>query len=303
VLAWAWGLKMQLKYLLLDVFTTERLKGNPLAAVLNADLLLDDQMQAIAAEFNLSETVFIKRPLAIKHTAAVRIFTPRVELPFAGHPTIGAAVVLGLQTRSSAVRLEERIGLITCIMEKMEKGTGLARFALPQLPSETGKAPDPIRIAATLGIEPEEVGCGLYQPAVYSAEVDYYLVPVRDAAVLRRLKLERRGWRDVYPIGHGAVYVFTETPNERGNQIAARMFSPGMGQAEDPATGSAAAALIGLLAKFGNSGQTELVLRQGDEMGRPSRIFVQYRKEGDTLTHGGIGGHAVIVGEGTLDLG
>jgi trans-2,3-dihydro-3-hydroxyanthranilate isomerase len=291
---------MQLKYLLLDVFTTERLKGNPLAVVLNADPLLDNQMQAIAAEFNLSETVFIKRPEAIKHTAAVRIFTPTMELPFAGHPTIGAAVVLGLQTRSSAVRLEERIGLITCIMEKIDKSTGLARFALPQLPTETGKAPDPIRIAASLGIEPEEVGCGSYQPAVYSAGVDYYLVPVRDAAVLKRIKLERRGWGGIYPIGHGAVYAFTQTPDERGNQIAARMFTT---RHEDPATGSAAAALIGLLAKHGNSGQTELVLRQGHEMGRPSRIFVQYRKEGDTLTHGGIGGHAVMLGEGTLDLG
>src|SRR5690606_20605018 len=110
---------MKFNYLLLDVFTTERLKGNPLAVVLNADPLLDNQMQAIASEFNLSETVFIKRPEAVKHTAAVRIFTPSVELPFAGHPTVGAAVVLALQTRSSAIRIEEQIGLVTCVMEKV----------------------------------------------------------------------------------------------------------------------------------------------------------------------------------------
>ena len=85
--------------------------------------------------------------------------------------------------------------------------------------------------------------------------------------------------------------------------IAARMFSPGMGLGEDPATGGAAAALIGLLAKHGDGGQTELVLRQGYEMGRPSKIMVQFRKENDELVHGGIGGHAVIVGEGSLDLG
>src|SRR5688572_1024958 len=254
---------MQLKYLLLDVFTSERLKGNPLAVVINADQLLDSQMQAIAGEFNLSETVFIKRPQAIKHTAAVRIFTPNVELPFAGHPTVGAAVALGIQTRSSAVRLEEQVGLITCIMDKVDKQVGFARFALPQMPNETGKAPDVHNIARTLGIEPEEVGCGLYHPAVYSAGVDYYLVPVRDTGVLRRVKPERRGWGEVYPIGHSAVYVFTETPDEPENQIAARMFSPGMGLGEDPATGSAAAALIGLLAKHGNPGQTELVVRQG----------------------------------------
>jgi trans-2,3-dihydro-3-hydroxyanthranilate isomerase len=294
---------MQLKYLLLDVFTTERLKGNPLAVVLNADLLPAQRMQAIAGEFNLSETAFLMRPEAVKHTAAVRIFTPRVELPFAGHPTVGAAVALGLQTRSSAVRLEEKVGLITCVMERVDKNVGFARFALPQMPSETGRAPDAGRIASTLGIGPEDIGCGLYHPAVYSAGLDFYLVPVRDADVLRRLKPERRGWNDLYPLGHGAVYAFTETPGEQDNQIAARMFSPGMGLGEDPATGSAAAALIGLLARHGNPGQTELIVRQGYEMGRQSRIFVQYRKEGDRLTHGGIGGHAVIVGEGMLDLG
>lgn len=294
---------MKFNYLLLDVFTTERLKGNPLAVVLNADPLLDDQMQAIAGEFNLSETVFIKRPQMVKHTAAVRIFTPSVELPFAGHPTVGAAVVLGLQTRSSAVRIEEQVGLITCLMEKADKGTGFARFALPRLPEEVGPAPDKHRIALTLGIDAEDVGCGVYQPALFSAGVAFYLVPVRNAEVLAKLKLERRGWDEVYPLGHNSVYVFTETPEERGNDFAARMFSPGMGLGEDPATGAAAAALIGLLGRHGNPGQTEVRLRQGKEMGRPSLIEIQYRREGDTLTHGGIGGHAVIVGEGTIDLG
>jgi trans-2,3-dihydro-3-hydroxyanthranilate isomerase len=294
---------MKLNYLLLDVFTRERLKGNPLAVVLNADALLDNQMQAIAREFNLSETVFIRRPQAVRHTAAARIFTPTVELPFAGHPTVGAAVVLGMQTRSSAVRIEEQVGLITCVMENMEKSGGFARFALPQLPVEAGKAPDQIRVAASLGIEVDELGCGPYQPTVFSAGVTYYLVPVRNSGVLKRLKLDRRGWAETYPLGHNAVYVFTETPEERGVDIAARMFAPTMGVGEDPATGAAAAALIGLLARHGNPGQTELTLRQGDEIARPSRISIQFRKADDALTHGGIGGHAVIVGEGTLDLG
>ena len=101
---------MKLDYTLLDVFTTERLSGNPLAVVGKADGLLDDQMQRIAAEFNLSETVFITKPKTERHTAALRIFTPQVELPFAGHPTVGAAVVLGLETKMTAIRLEEPIG-------------------------------------------------------------------------------------------------------------------------------------------------------------------------------------------------
>lgn len=294
---------MKLNYLIIDVFTTQRLKGNPLAVVLNADPLSEAQMQAIAGEFNLSETVFIMRPQAVRHTAAVRIFTPAVELPFAGHPTVGAAVVLGMNTRSSAIRLEEKIGVITCVMEKVGKEGGFARFSLPRLPGEVGKAPTTAQIAATLSLTEDDIGCAPYAPAVYSAGVEFYLVPVKNADVLRRVTPERRGWKEVYPLGHNAVYAFTMTPEERGVDIAARMFSPGMGLGEDPATGGAAAALVGLLAKHGNSGQTELVLRQGHEMGRPSKIMVQYRKENDELVHGGIGGHAVVVGEGTLDIG
>lgn len=294
---------MKLSYVLLDVFTTERLKGNPLAVVLKADGLLDDQMQAIAAEFNLSETVFIQKAQSERHAAAVRIFTPAVELPFAGHPTVGAAVVLGLQNRSTAVRLEEQVGVITCVIERVEKDIGLARFALPRLPEEAGQAPAAEAIAATLGLDPEEIGCGPYRPAVFSAGVLYYLVPVRDAAALRRIRLERRGWDETYPLGRGSIYVFTQTPDERGNDFAARMFAPGMGLGEDPATGSAAAALIGLVARHTGGGQHEFRLRQGHEMGRPSLITMQLRKDDDKLTHGGIGGHAVIVGEGTLNLG
>lgn len=293
---------MRLNYQLLDVFTAERLKGNPLAVVLKADGLLDDQMQDIAREFNLSETVFISKAASERHLASLRIFTPLVELPFAGHPTVGAAVALGLQSRATAIRLEEKVGVITCVIERVDKLTGHARFSLPQLPEEAGKAPDRLAIATTLGIEPDDIGCGLYQPAVYSAGVVFYLVPVRNAEVLRNIKLERRGWDLVYPLGHGSVYVFTETPDERGVDLAARMFSPNAGIAEDPATGSAAAALIGMLAHHAGDGQTEYVLRQGVEMGRASRIDVQLRKEGDRLTHGGIGGHAVVIGEGYLEL-
>lgn len=294
---------MKLNYVLLDVFTTERLKGNPLAVVLKADGLLDDQMQAIAAEFNLSETVFIQKPQSERHSAAVRIFTPRVELPFAGHPTVGAAVVLGLQNRSTAVRLEEKVGTIICVIERVDKETGHARFALPKLPEEIGKAPGKSAIAATLGLDLDEIGCGPYEPAVYSAGNPFYLIPVASADALKRIRLERRGWDENFPIGRGNIYVFTRTPEERGNDLAARMFGPGMGLGEDPATGSAAAALIGLLARHEGNGQHEYRLRQGHEMGRPSLISVQLRKENDELTHGGIGGHAVIVGEGTLNLG
>ncbi|MET3924828.1 PhzF family phenazine biosynthesis protein [Devosia sp. 2618] len=294
---------MKLNYLLLDVFTQEPLKGNQLAVVTKADGLLDGEMQDIAREFNLSETVFLLKPQAERNSAAVRIFTPYTELPFAGHPTVGAAVVLGLQNKVSAVRLEEKIGLITALFEKSDKRSGEARFALPRLPSRIADLNDRLGMAQALGIEVEDIGCDLYQPAVFSAGVTFHLVPVRNAEVLRRIKINPGLWSKVFSHDHSSAYVFTLTPDEPENDLAARMF--GMDIGEDPGTGSAAAALIGLLAEHATlaNGQADYVLRQGHEMGRPCRITVQLRKDKDVLIHGGIGGHAVIVGEGVLDLG
>ncbi len=293
---------MKLDYLLLDVFTRHELQGNPLAVVKNADGLLDDQMQRIAAEFNLSETVFITRPRSERHSAGIRIFTPVTELAFAGHPTVGAAVVLGMELRATAVRLEEQVGIVTCVIEKIDRRTAHARFGLPKLPLVAGRSPDRKTLALALGLGLEEIGCGPYQPSVQSAGKLFYLVPVSDAAALRRIQPALAGWTELFPLGQHAVYVYTATPEEPDNDFAARMFSPGMPKGEDPATGSAAAALIGELVRLAPEGQTEYIIRQGVEMGRPSRIAVQVRKQAEALTHGGIGGDAVIVGQGSLDL-
>jgi trans-2,3-dihydro-3-hydroxyanthranilate isomerase len=293
---------MKLDYLLLDVFTREPLKGNQLAVVPKADGLLDGEMQAIAREFNLSETVFILKATAERNTAAVRIFTPYQELPFAGHPTVGAAVALGLQNKASVVRLEEKVGLITALFEKSDKRSGEARFGLPRLPARIADLPDTLGMAQALGLEPEDIGCDVFHPAVFSAGVTFHLVPVRNAEVLRRVSVNQALFNKVFHHEHNSAYVFTLTPDEPENDLAARMF--GMDLGEDPGTGSAAAALIGLLAEEAlSTDQADYVLRQGVEMGRPCRITLQLRKENDVLVHGGIGGHAVVVGEGTLDLG
>ncbi|ODT79335.1 MAG: hypothetical protein ABS76_21050 [Pelagibacterium sp. SCN 64-44] len=293
---------MKLPYLILDVFTDTPLAGNPLAVVPKADGLLDDEMQAIAKEFNLSETVFLCKPQNERSAAAVRIFTPYQELPFAGHPTVGAAVVLGLQSKATALRIEEKVGLVTALFERVDRRTGSARFTLPKLPARIADLPDRLGIAQALGIAVEDIGCDVFKPAVFSAGVTFHLVPVRDAAVLRRIAVNRGMMQEVFHHDHHSAYVFTLTPDEAGNDIAARMF--GMGLGEDPGTGSAAAALIGLLAEQEMAnGQFDRVLRQGVEMGRPCRIGLQFRKEDDRLTHGAIGGHAVVVAEGALDLG
>ena len=292
---------MKLPYLILDVFTRNALKGNALAVVPKADGLMDNEMQAIAREFNLSETVFICKPQNERNSAALRIFTPYQELPFAGHPTVGAAVTLGLNSRASAIRMEEKVGLVTALFERIDRRTGEARFTLPRLPQRIADLPDRLSIAQALGIEVEDIGCDVYKPAVFSAGVTFHLIPVRDAAVLKRITINRSAWNDVFHHDHSSAYVFTLTPEEKDNDIAARMFGRDIG--EDPGTGSAAAALIGLLAEQAiGTGQSDFVLRQGHEMGRPCRITMQLRKENDMLQHGAIGGQAVVVGEGVLDL-
>lgn len=292
---------MKLPYLILDVFTRNALKGNALAVVPKADGLMDNEMQAIAREFNLSETVFICKPQNERNSAALRIFTPYQELPFAGHPTVGAAVTLGLNSRASAIRMEEKVGLVTALFERIDRRTGEARFTLPRLPARIADLPDRLSIAQALGIEVEEIGCDVYKPAVFSAGVTFHLIPIRDAAVLKRITINRSAWDEVFHHEHHSAYVFTLTPEEKDNDIAARMF--GMDIGEDPGTGSAAAALIGLLAEQAiGTGQSDFVLRQGHEMGRPCRITMQLRKENDMLQHGAIGGQAVVVGEGVLDL-
>jgi len=294
---------MQLAYTILDVFTNKPMTGNQLAVVTKGDGLLDGEMQAIAREFNLSETVFVLKPKGERNTAAIRIFTPHEELPFAGHPTIGSAVVLGLHKKVTAVRIEEKIGLVTALFEKKDKRSGEARFGLPMLPGRVAELNNTLGIAQALGLEVEDIGCDEYRPAVFSAGVPYHLVPVRNADALKRITVNNAIWNTVFKHEHHSAYVFTLTPNEPDNDLAARMF--GMGVGEDPGTGSAAASLIGLLSEHANlaTGQSDFVLRQGHEMGRPCRISIQLRKEQGELVHGGIGGHAVIVGEGVLDLG
>jgi trans-2,3-dihydro-3-hydroxyanthranilate isomerase len=292
---------LKLPYLILDVFTSTPLKGNGLAVVPKADGLMDNEMQAIAREFNLSETVFICKPQNERNMASLRIFTPYQELPFAGHPTVGAAVTLGLNSRASAIRMEEKVGLVTALFERIDRRTGDARFTLPRLPSRIADLPDRLGLAQALGIEIDDIGCGVFKPAVFSAGVTFHLVPVRDAQVLKKVQVNRTAWNDVFHHEHNSAYVFTLTPEERDNDIAARMF--GMDLGEDPGTGSAAAALIGMLAEQEiGTGQTDYALRQGYEMGRPCRITLQSRKENDVLVHGAIGGKAVVVAEGVLDL-
>src|SRR5712691_5095632 len=152
---------MRRQFVTLDVFTNRRFAGNPLAVVLDAAGLEAAAMQAIAREFNHPETVFVLAPADPAHRARLRIFTPARELPFAGHPTVGTAVLLGLRDGSAAgaeIVLEEEIGPVRCTLEAGREGRGSVRFAIPQLPAEVGAAPDHATIAAALGLAPADIG-------------------------------------------------------------------------------------------------------------------------------------------------
>jgi trans-2,3-dihydro-3-hydroxyanthranilate isomerase len=258
-------------------------------------------MQAIAREFGHPETVFVFAPADAKHRARVRIFTPARELPFAGHPTVGTAVLLGLRDGAGAGRelvLEEGIGPVRCTLEASGSGAGRARFTLPQLPVEAGPAPDNASIAAALSLAPSDIGES--RPARWSAGNALTFVPLPTRAAVARCRPNLDKFEAAFGAA-AAVYVFCRETVEPAHQFYARMFAPGMGVLEDPATGSAAAAFAGLLASSLGDGNHATVIEQGYDMGRPSLIHLAMTVEAGRLVSAAIGGDAVVVTEGTLE--
>jgi trans-2,3-dihydro-3-hydroxyanthranilate isomerase len=294
-----------------DVFADEKLAGNPLAVVLDGEGLDTTAMQRIAGEFNLSETVFIGSPRRPAHSAAARIFTPRVELPFAGHPTVGAAVALAeARTAGPAAGtleilvIEEEIGPVRCAVSR---GTGVtfAEFDLPRLPARIDLAVVPELVAAALGLDPREIGFENHRVDAWSAGVPYVTVPVRGLAAAAKARMDVGAWLKLAPrAGHlvAAPYIYCRETLDHEASFHARMLAPHEGIEEDPATGSAAAAFAGAVMRFDtpSDGSTGLVIEQGVEMGRPSKIRLELDVEGGKLTAARIGGHAVKVAEGML---
>jgi trans-2,3-dihydro-3-hydroxyanthranilate isomerase len=298
---------MRRRFVTLDVFTSRRLAGNPLAVVLDAAGLDDATMQAIAREFNLAETVFVLEPAASAHRARLRIFTPRAELPFAGHPTVGTAVLLGRIDGGSGARdmvVEEGVGPVRCTVEPIDGDCGRARFQLPCAPEHVNDVENPSRLSAALGVTIGDLGCQNFLAGNWSAGVPFALVPARDIDVVRRCRPDPGVWDQIFgadgPIG---VFVFCRETAERGHDYHARMFAPRMGIPEDPATGSAVAAFAGMIARFAHlpDGEHEFVIEQGYEMGRPSliRLFMTIRDGG--MVGASIGGEAIVVTEGKIE--
>jgi trans-2,3-dihydro-3-hydroxyanthranilate isomerase len=298
---------MRRRFITLDVFTRRRYAGNPLAVVLDSDGLDGAAMQAVAREFNLSETVFVLPPADKAHRAKLRIFTPASELPFAGHPTVGSAVLLnridgGAGARNSV--LEEGIGPVRCTVEAIDADTGRARFALAKLPEEMGATGNRAAIAAALGLAEDDIGFEAFVPGRWSAGVLFSFVPLAGLDAMRRCRANAAHWTAAFGEGHGTgAFLFCRETVEPGHAFHARMFAPRSGIPEDPATGSGAAALAGVIARYGRlaDGEHELAIEQGYEMGRPSLIRLSMTLQGGQLTAGAISGEAVVVSEGTIE--
>jgi trans-2,3-dihydro-3-hydroxyanthranilate isomerase len=301
---------MPRRFFTLDVFTGDPLTGNPLAVVLDADDLDAARMQAIAGEFNLSETVFVQKPADPRQRADIRIFTPKRELPFAGHPTVGTAVLLALldqggQPGAAAFGLKEQVGVVSCVAEIENGQAGHARFRLPRLPTRWSEGKSAELCAGALGLGPNEIGFERHVPSRYTAGVAYDLVPVSSLDALARAKPQGEAFDRAFgDSDHPAPYVYTRQPAGAGRRFRARMFGLGMGISEDPATGSAAAAFAGALMQCEplGDGEHDIVIEQGVEMGRPSEIALQLVIQNGALTSAEIGGRAVVVSRGELLL-
>ncbi len=295
---------MRRRFITLDVFTTKRFAGNPLAVVLDADGLDTAAMQAIAREFNLSETVFVSPPADASARARLRIFTPGQELPFAGHPTVGTAVLLGRIDGGGEREfvLQETIGPVPCRVRSTGPNEGWAAFDIPRLPRKVADGPAAAAMAESLGVSVGDIGLEKLPAELWSAGNPFWMVPIRNLRTAGQSTV-RGQFNQVFKTERGAAaFIFCRETSDSGHAFHARMFAPEFGILEDPATGSAVASFAGYLAAHGGyaDGTHVIPIEQGYEMGRPSLIELTIRIAGGALQSATIAGHAVTVMEGTI---
>lgn len=300
---------MRLPFHTLDVFTDRTFGGNPLGVFPDAMHLPPELMQQIAREMNLSESVFLGPPES-GGTARVRIFTPGVEVPFAGHPTIGTAIFLASRLDLSpsegtaTLVLEENVGLVP-VEVRFEGGDPVfAWLTTAVLPEHHPLAFTCGELAAMVGLDENDV-CVDLQPEVVSCGLPYSIIPVRSGEALRRAALDMVAWkRMLADTADHHVYLVCPAAQEDAVDVRVRMFAPGSGVPEDPATGSAAAALGGYLAKADGrrDGVLSWVVEQGVEVGRPSTLYVEAERSAGETTSVRVGGSAVFVSEGSMTV-
>ena len=267
-------------YWIVDVFCAAAFGGNPLAVIPAAEGLSSEQMQHIAREFNFSETTFVLPPANPENTAHFRIFTPSRELPFAGHPTLGTAWVIGQEQalpRPAELRLEAGVGLLKVRLE-----ADAARFQVALQPKFSALETAIADLARLLGLSEQDIAA---QPVIASCGLPFALVPLTGLDAIGRarlsLPLDDPLFSD-WPVLK-ELYLYCHQTVSAEPDLHTRMFAPGAGVAEDPATGSAASALAAWLASRQPDGCYELEIEQGIEMGRPSRIKTRVEKRDEQL--------------------
>jgi trans-2,3-dihydro-3-hydroxyanthranilate isomerase len=299
---------VQHPYILADVFTDQPFGGNQLAVFPDADNIPFDVMPKLSRELNLSESVFVLKPEDPEHTCRLRILTPAIELPFAGHPTVGAACVLAaigridIQKSDSAI-FEEVVGPVPVQISR-DGDLFSAKFRVPQTPEPGPELPDPEALARMLSLEASDLRGDVHMPRGFSCGVPFAFITVKDKSVLARIRFNTTIWEEVLA-DHWAhhVYVISHDPELQGSAVRARMFAPAMQIPEDPATGAAASALVGYLSEQGLAdGSYAWRIEQGFEMGRPSLIDVEAEIAHGSVRSIQIGGNCVIVGHGEFDV-
>ena len=298
---------MQRRYITVDVFTDRAFGGNPLAVVLDAGGLSTEQMQAIATEFNYSETTFVLPPADKANDANVRIFTVRSELPFAGHPNVGTAFVLATQAASAPARLkfEEKAGLVPVEILTAQGRVVGSEFAAPKGLTK-GATVDAKEAAAILSLSASDIRADRHPPVIASVGLPFLIVEIASREAVKRAKPDAAAFWTTFPaVGADAVYFYTrDVPaSEQPLDLQARMFHPGAaGLSEDPATGSATGAAAALLGDLDatRDGEVKLRIGQGFDMGRPSLLLTRVRKKNGAVVSTHVGGNCVQMMEGTL---
>lgn len=297
---------MERRYVIADVFTDTAFQGNPVAVVIEAEGLNKDEMQRIAVEFGYSETTFVFPPESKSNTARVRIFTPSREIPFAGHPNIGTAFVLAQEALASGQQppqtllFEEAAGLVPVRLISENNLIVGAELTAPE-GLTLGSEVSPANIAACLSLKSDEVITARHLPRVASVGLPFLFVELRSRDALRRCVPNLQGFQATLPLdGAVSIYAYTrDVAADADDQLEARMFTPRM--TEDPATGSAAAALTALLATLAHKETLVLHISQGVDMGRCSRLSTSYDStSGREVAR--VGGKAVTVMAGTLNI-
>ncbi|MEZ5667464.1 MAG: PhzF family phenazine biosynthesis protein [Alphaproteobacteria bacterium] len=301
---------MPYPYVTVDVFTETAFGGNPLAVVTDARGLDADAMQRIASEFNYSETTFILPPEDPAHTARVRIFTPAREVPFAGHPNVGTALVVAWAGNclgrpvGDVVKFEEEAGLVPVAIARDRNGAARrATLTAPQ-PLAIGAEVEPSIVSACCGLAVEQVDCTAHRPVSVSVGLPFVVARLTDRAALSAAAPDVGAFRHFaagMPTPDLLVYVYTAGDGGRVDYHC-RMFAPLDNIMEDPATGSANAALVGLLTQLDERSDcaVELRIAQGEDMGRPSLLLAGARKVFGKVEDIRIGGGAVEMMSGTL---